>query len=836
VPIVDFGIIDYCLQPTPFFDVATTSRPADFPQVGQDLPEGWLRTTCDVWAYQHPGGVACREQGWKVHVSTTVDDAEEVLDIVRGYCIEHEVPFKHLRSRQQLLARNSKYADRTASGKFIAIYPPTEGDLPGILAALESLLAGREGPTILTDLRYGAAPVFVRFGAFVELVGPDEHGFPVASIRRPDGALVPDVRRPSFQVPPWVSIPECLESAVARRRASATTLPVRVPRALHFSNGGGVYDAVDRETGERVLLKEARPWAGLDEQGRDAVSRLEVERWALETLAGAAYIPRSLGWFEGHEHHYLMREYAEGESLLAEVQRRHPDLPGQRAMNRAAYAGWALTVADRVTSALRDMHSRGVAFGDVHPNNVLLDAAGQPTFIDLETATRVEDGQPQRIGAPGFRAPDHLGGAAADRHGLACLRLSLFLPSTIILSWGPDAAHELLDEIHTRFDGGRRYSVVPRSFDDAVLADLGQAAERSTPAARLTEGEVTAFTLSSATPDRTDRLYPGAANGFRTPGGGVTPAYGASGVLWALDRLGHPVPTAHRDWLSARLPDLDCGPGLFEGWGGVACALSDLGDHDSATRALTRALEHRGTDDSLVRGRAGAGLAALRCEGLLDGAAEAARELGADLVARQAWETLGSRRGTPSWGLMDGPAGVALLLLRLHERWGDADFLAAARTALTVELDRLFAGAAWDAPLEETTPPGPWLRATLHRGSSGAAMVLADYLALDADAALTRALERLGRAHDLWHHEQPGLFIGRAGMIAALRHVGDRWPDHEHRIIEQVRLLQLHAVRDQGVAGFLGDHGLKMSCDLATGSTGVMWVVGGGTVPFCFGD
>lgn len=833
---MDFGIIDYCLQPTPFFDVATTSRPADFRQVEQPLPEGWLRTACDVWAYQHPGHISCREQGWKIHVSTTVEDAEEVLDLVRAYCVAQELPFKHLRSRQQLLARNSKYADRTASGKFVAIYPQDDGDLPRILTDIDALLAGRAGPTILTDMRYGAAPVFVRYGAFVELTGPDEHGYPVACVRRPDGVLVPDVRRPSFRIPPWVDLPPCLEASLARRRASATALPVRVERALHFSNGGGVYDAVDRETDERVLLKEARPYAGLDEQGRDAVARLEVEHWALATLAGAPYIPRLRGWVRGHEHSYLMREYVDGESLLAEVQRRHPDLPGQRTMDRAGYTAWALAVDGRVTVALADMHSRGVAFGDVHPNNVLLDDAGEPTFIDLETATRVEEEQPQRIGAPGFRAPAHLGGAAADRHGLACLRLSLFLPSTIILSWGPDAAHELLDEIHRRFDGDVPYSVVPRSFDDAVLTDLGHAAKRSTPATSLTEDEVTDFTLSSATPDRVDRLYPGAASGFRTPGGGVTPAYGASGVLWALHRRGHPAPAEHLEWLSARLPDLDCGPGLFEGWGGLACVLSDLGDRDAAAQALTRALEHPGTDDSLVRGRAGAALAALRPEGfgLLDGAAEAARDIGTDLAARQAWTVMGSRRGTPSWGLLDGPAGVALLLLRLHERFGGTDFLAAARSALSVELDRLFVGADWAAPLEQTVVPGPWLRATLHRGSSGAAMVLADYLAHDDDPAFAAALARLGRAHDLWHHEQPGLFIGRAGMIAALRHVGDRWPDHEHRIAEQVRLLQLHAVRDQGVAGYLGDHGLKMSCDLATGSTGVLWVAGGGTVPLCF--
>ena len=48
-------------------------------------------------------------------------------------------------------------------------------------------------------------------------------------------------------------------------------------QTLHFSNGGGVYAAVDKRTGERVILKEARPHAGLAADGSDAVARLRRE-------------------------------------------------------------------------------------------------------------------------------------------------------------------------------------------------------------------------------------------------------------------------------------------------------------------------------------------------------------------------------------------------------------------------------------------------------------------------------------------------------------------------------------------------------------------------------
>ena len=40
-------------------------------------------------------------------------------------------------------------------------------------------------------------------------------------------------------------------------------------KALHFSNGGGVYLGRDTRTGEQIVLKEARPYAGLAADGAD---------------------------------------------------------------------------------------------------------------------------------------------------------------------------------------------------------------------------------------------------------------------------------------------------------------------------------------------------------------------------------------------------------------------------------------------------------------------------------------------------------------------------------------------------------------------------------------
>src|SRR3954449_11596662 len=112
------------------------------------------------------------------------------------------------------------------------------------------------------------------------------------------GRLVPDRRGPIFAVPDWVTLPEILAPHLeARNSTTVAGLPYRIDRALHFSNGGGVYAATHLPTGEDVVLKEARPYAGLASDGADAVTRLGRERDMLRRLEGLDVVPAVRDYF-----------------------------------------------------------------------------------------------------------------------------------------------------------------------------------------------------------------------------------------------------------------------------------------------------------------------------------------------------------------------------------------------------------------------------------------------------------------------------------------------------------------------------------------------------------
>ena len=64
----------------------------------------------------------------------------------------------------------------------------------------------------------------------------------------------PGRRRPTFRPPPWLSLPGFLEPHLAARNAATVNeLPYRIERPLHFSNGGGLYEAVDDNPDHRFM-------------------------------------------------------------------------------------------------------------------------------------------------------------------------------------------------------------------------------------------------------------------------------------------------------------------------------------------------------------------------------------------------------------------------------------------------------------------------------------------------------------------------------------------------------------------------------------------------------
>ena len=804
---MDKGYEAYCLADPLFYDHPARREdlaPA-FAHTRRPAPAGWSAGAAGDWWRLVPDAHRMLEQGWKIHVSATLGSAVAVLDILYAHCLAAGLPFKHLRSGGLLFLRNSKYAERGGSGKFATLYPADEAELERTLKQLDSVLSGQPGPYILSDLRYGDGPLYVRYGGFCARRCLDESGQTVPAVEDPDtGRLVPDRRDPVFAPPAWAVLPGFLAPHLEAQRAATDAatvaqLPYRIEKALHVSNGGGVYQGTDTRTGRVVVLKEARPHAGLLDDGRDAIARLQGEREALTLSAAAGVGPEVLDWVEAGEHRFLVLEHIPGRTLSTLFSERYPLIgrdpqPGAA----AAYTAWALGIARRVEDAVDALHAHGLVFNDLHLFNIMVLPDDTVRLIGFEAATPIAEAGRRSPGSRAFQAPRELSGAQVDSYALACLRLALFLPLTALLPLDRGRARALADAVRGEFPE------VPDLYLDEAVATIGAAHVARAPApaaagvdAPLARVDWNALRASigagiglSATPERSDRLYPGDVRQFAHATAGAGFGYGAAGVLYALHATGAPISAAHVDWLVRRTaqPPADFRLGFYDGAHGIAYVLDLLGRRESAHRLLARALEERwqrlGPD--LADGLAGIGLNLLHFAdrtgdaGLRGVALEAGRRA-AELLAREESRSRGiadtegpaERADSDSGraGLLRGASGAALLFLRLYEHTADGDWLDRARAALRLDMARCTV-----SELDGSLRVNEGWRALpyLGEGSAGIALVARRYLAHREDEGLRQAVAAIGRACTSRFYARSGLFAGRAGMLLALADA-DTW-------------------------------------------------------------
>ncbi|MCC3768169.1 class III lanthionine synthetase LanKC [Streptomyces sp. UNOC14_S4] len=842
----------YCLADRHFYETPDRlSVPGDnvtgalFETARRPVPEGWSTARSGDWLHlmpPEPGNGTRPLQGWKIHVSATADTADKTAADVWDYCVPRGIPFKFVPGPHLLHLRNTKYAGRDHSGKFVTVYPDGEGQLRRTLDELHGIVGGRPGPYILTDLRWGEGPLYVRYGAFARRYCVDERGTLVPAVENGEGRLVPDPRTPAFQVPAWVSLPAFLAPHLAARNATTVgDLPYRIEKALHFSNGGGVYAGTDTRDGRKVVLKEGRPHAGLASDGADAVARLEREKAALERLSGLGIAPEVRDWFTLGDHAFLVMDFIEGRPLNSFFAERHPLLaPDPDPAAVAGYTAWALRVHRAVEEAVAAVHARGLVFNDLHMFNIMVapdessdenSDGSSVALIDFEAAAPAAEHGRQVVAHPGFFAPPDRRGADVDRYALACLRLALFLPVTTLFVIDRGKAAHLADVIAEEFPA------VPREFLDEAVAEItrdvapGPRKAASRPPLpepydwpRSRDAMVRAI-LASATPDRDDRLFPGDIAQF-SDGGGLGLAHGAAGVLHALAETGAERYEAGERWLLEHTDPLPPGTplGLYDGTAGVALVLDRLG-HTGRALDLVDALlgeKWQRLASDLRGGLAGVGL-------VLDHLAATTGETRLRERAMEAAQILADRMSTEPAapgrraGLTRGASGPALLFLRLYERTRVPALLELAEAVLRTDLDRCVRRDDGSLQVDEGWRVMPYL----DDGSVGIGMVLDDYAALAPapDPALVGAREGILLAARSRFYVQPGLFQGRAGMILHLSRTTAPGA-LPAQVDAQVRALSWYAMAYEDGLAFPGSQMMRLSMDLATGTAGCLLALG----------
>ncbi|MFJ8531577.1 class III lanthionine synthetase LanKC [Bacillus sp. NPDC094106] len=769
------------------------------------------------------------KQGWKIHISSALENAQETLDIVSPLMIERNISFKYVKSLYELSLKDSKYGDRGSSGKFITIYPSNIPQFIELLRLLEkSLSALPKGPYILNDKRWFNSNVYFRYGSFAERYFYKD-GQKIYAIENLDGELVEDLRTPYYSLPDFVDEPteiKEMEKLLDSEISPSLLDTLEIKKAIHFSNGGGVYLAVDKENNE-VVLKEGRPNTGLDAQNRDAFSRVINEGNILDKLSKAKYPVKKIDTFEAWEHSFLLEEYIEGDDLSSWMVHSYPFSSSK---NNESYTKSCVNILTQLIEAVEEIHSFNVGMGDLSPSNVIVNEKEEVRLIDFETASTNDDVN------PGLMTPGYVGDLSMNREQcdwFALLRIArqLFIPIGTV----PDISSNM-DNIHNSWIektfGKEALNIVQKiqSISDRygarpmeeLMSTNGQFYEEfdlKTMIKKLRHGIFK--DLSS-----NEILLPGDIRQFEMATGKLNVLTGGFGVAMALHKTGGINDTVVKWIENQKISDLiNLENGLYTGKAGIATVLWQLGYKQESMELFDSIIELEDLKDvSLATGLSGIGLAFLGLDYELESDCYFEKCLKiADILEQRLYENvpiIPFDEGIVDKGIFTSWSGVSLFFSALYKKTKNTKWLSLAQKTLEKDLSLGVFDEDGVYHIDDDFRVLPYLAG----GSCGLAIAIIELEIHSRTNPWTKEIEGISKIAGDKTFYNCGLFHGTAGIVATSNLI-DLYKGSNDLTKSALQILNLHLLEKDNYLYTPGDSCFRVSGDLLSGSSGLLLVL-----------
>jgi class IV lanthipeptide synthase len=344
-----------------------------------------------IWRFGEKLPAGMPDQGWKIHVAATILNARDVLETVGPILSGAGVLFKAPATLIELKKINcGLYYGFSQVGKFITVFPTSEGMAIDLVKTLCAATANLHGPTVPYDKRACRnGLIYYRFGSFSG-----------DTVRLHDGTIVPDVREPNRAVPMWISDPfvgVCnIEELRGEQNAFRTSFLAF--EALSQRGKGGVYRALDirKCPSGFSVIKEGRQHGETDWDGRDGRWRVGHEERVLNLLRSRGVaVPKVLIDFDYCGSKFLALEHIEGQNL-----QELSTLSGRLSL------GESLNLAGQIARLLAEIHEGGWIWRDCKPLNFIANSEGVVRPLDFEGACDMNKKDKAPWGTLGYVPPE----------------------------------------------------------------------------------------------------------------------------------------------------------------------------------------------------------------------------------------------------------------------------------------------------------------------------------------------------------------------------------------------------------------------------------------------
>lgn len=328
------------------------------------------------------------DSGWKIHVSCTLKNYNNILDIVSRYCVKNRISFKVIKDINKYFANGHKNGDRSSYGKFITIYPKNEDDFIRHIENLYFNLYDYEGPFILSDLRYKDCKcLYYRYGSNIINRTYDSKGN-ICRLIEYNGISYIDKPRPYFYLPDFIKNP--IEQNENISKSSNLLFKYKIDEVLKFSPIGGVYKAIQKYTNLKCVVKEFYPHTAIVNEKIDSLFLYTKEVSNLKKLKEFKFIPNIIEHFKDWQNYYIIEEYISGDSLDNYVSKNNSIILESDYKKSIKYIYDAVNILIKVTENIISLYEKGYIFTDLAPDNIIINK-NNVYFVDLESVFMLND-------------------------------------------------------------------------------------------------------------------------------------------------------------------------------------------------------------------------------------------------------------------------------------------------------------------------------------------------------------------------------------------------------------------------------------------------------------
>lgn len=370
-------------------------------------------------------------QGFKIHVSCTEQNFQNILNMVYQFCIQHKVTFKYISNYRNLLTNLSGKSSIWSSGKFITIYPKDVHTFKKIIAKLYSLFTLHKihkGIAILSDRRFKDSNVlFYRYGV---ITGPDTNIYKLNS----KDVEYKDYVHSKYRLPEGLKepFPNNIDDKKESKLLFKTIIPLK---AVHSRASGSTFIALDKTNNQKFILKDSKP--GFSEGGISAIASLKQEKQNLKKLAKFKFIPNYITSFKEDEDFLLCEQKMSGVDV--DAFRASGDKNFLSSTKRKELFKLYQNTIINLISNLHELHQNNIFLGDISSTNILIDENTQSSsFIDISQSFNVLENKGKTLSSfrtPGFYNQNisNLPPLEQDNQQLGYLIISMFCRANMFL-------------------------------------------------------------------------------------------------------------------------------------------------------------------------------------------------------------------------------------------------------------------------------------------------------------------------------------------------------------------------------------------------------------------